>query len=314
MQFRTQINLKPQQNIIDYKSNVLLVGSCFTQNIGDKLSYYKFKNTINPFGILFNPKAIENLIVSALENRIYTKNELVFNNERWHCFDSHSDFSNEDKKEVLATINSALKQTKKQLKTVSHIIITLGTSWVYRYNKTDDLVGNCHKISQKEFTKELLSVDEIVSSLENIINSVKAINKNVTVIFTLSPVRHLKDGFIENNLSKAHLLTAIDKVLDNDVNYFPAYEIMMDDLRDYRFYKKDMLHPNEIAVDYIWNKFVATWINTSEKETMEKVEQIQKGLAHKPFNENSKQHQKFVKNLKQKIKILENTKGIKINF
>ena len=310
MNFRTQINPKPNKKTINYNSNILLIGSCFTQNIGDKLNYYKFKSFINPFGILFHPKAIENLIVNALNDKIYTENDLVFHNERWHCLDVHSDFSHADKNIVLDFINTTLIDTKNYIKKASHIVLTLGTSWVYRYHKTANLVANCHKIEQKQFAKEILSVNEIVVSLQNIITSVKEINTAIQVIFTVSPIRHLKDGFVENQLSKAHLLTAIHQVLAKNVNYFPAYEIMMDDLRDYRFYKKDMLHPNEVAVDYIWEKFMATWINSSDKEIIEKVAQIQKGLAHKPFNEASEQHQKFVENLNQKIKDLENTKGI----
>ncbi len=313
MQFRTIIKSKQQDNLIDYKSNIVLIGSCFTQNIGNKLDYYNFTNFINPFGILFTPTAIENLIVSALNNKKYTDNELVFYNELWHCLDVHSDFSHCDKNIVLDFINTTLIKTKTDLKNASHIIITLGTSWVYRYNKTNNLVANCHKIPQKQFTKEILSVHEIKNSLQNIMNTINKVNKKIEVIFTVSPVRHLKDGFIENQQSKSHLLTAIHQVLTKNASYFPAYEIMMDDLRDYRFYKKDMLHPNEIAIDYIWDNFIATWIKASEKETMEQVAQIRKGLAHKPFNENSKQHKFFLEKLKQKIDFLKTNKSIVIN-
>jgi hypothetical protein len=307
MNFRTELKIKPQQNKIDYTSKVLLIGSCFTQNIGDKLTYYKLNNLINPFGILFHPKAIENLIVASLENRFITEDDLVFHNERWHCFDVHSDFSGSDKNLMLANINSAIKQTKNYIETASHIVLTLGTAWVYRYNITNNLVANCHKIPQKEFQKNLLPIDEIVKSLSNIIVKIKAFNPKATIIFTVSPIRHLKDGFIENQLSKAHLLSAIHQI---NAPYFPAYEILMDDLRDYRFYAKDMIHPNEIAIDYIWQKFMETWINPSENDTMEQINQIQKGLAHRPFDENSENHQLFLKKLHQKITDLEKTKGI----
>jgi len=310
MNFRTEIKTKPQQNTIDYNSKVLLIGSCFTQNIGDKLDYYKFNNLINPLGIIFHPRAIENIIISSIENKVFTIDDLVFQNERWHCFDVHSDFSHQDKNLMLARINSTIKQTKQYLETTSHIVITLGTAWVYRYNKTNNLVANCHKIPQKEFNKELLPITDIANGLSTIIDKVHQINPNAQILFTVSPVRHLKDGFIENQLSKAHLILAIHQVLNHKIHYFPAYEIMMDDLRDYRFYKKDMIHPNEIAIDYIWNKFMETWINPSEKKTIEEVKQINNGLAHKPFNENSKQHRLFLEKLHQKINDLKKTKGI----
>lgn len=311
--FRTKINIQSQQKTIDYKSNVLLLGSCFTNNIGLKLDYLKFKTFINPFGILFHPKAIENLIERSLSGKIYSEDELVFQNEQWHCLDIHSEFSHSDKSVVLDYINIALKETKIYLKNASHIVVTLGTSWVYRYNETNNRVANCHKIPQNKFTKELLSVNEVQQSLQNTIKAIQSINTNCQIIFTLSPVRHLKDGFVENQLSKAHLLTAIHQVLNKQTYYFPAYEIMMDDLRDYRFYNSDMLHPNQVAIDYIWDNFANTWIDSSEKETMKTIEQIQKGLAHKPFNFKSEKHQFFLGQIHQKINNLEKKKGIRFN-
>ncbi len=309
--FRTEIKLKPQQNSIDYNANILLIGSCFTNNIGLKLNYFKFNIQVNPFGILFHPKAIENLIERSLSKNIYTVNDLVYQNEEWHCLDAHSEISNKNKETVLNDLNKALAETKLILSKASHTIITLGTSWIYQYLKTEEIVANCHKISQKEFQKKLLSVHEIQESLQNMIQNIRKVNSGCQVIFTLSPVRHVKDGFVENQLSKAHLLTAIHQVLGKNCHYFPAYEIMMDDLRDYRFYKSDMLHPNQTAIDYIWDKFVENWINSSEKETMKTIEQIQKGLAHKPFNKNSEKHQQFKAKIHQKIKNLEKTKGIR---
>ena len=308
MNFRTEINPKKHENNhINYNSKLLLIGSCFTNNIGIKLDYFKLKVLINPFGVIFNPKAIEKLILASLNEVVYTENDLVFHNEHWHCLDLHSDFSHSKKEMVLDFINTSIIDTKDYLKKTSHILITLGSSWVYRYHRTNNLVANCHKIPQKKFKKELLSVEEISQSLSNIISKIKKNNPKVTIIFTVSPVRHLKDGFVENQLSKAHLLTAIHQV---NAPYFPAYEIMMDDLRDYRFYKKDMLHPNNMAIDYIWEKFVATWINSSENEIMEQVNQIQKGLTHRPFNEKSEKHQLFLEKIQQKITELEKTKGI----
>lgn len=306
MNFRTQIKLKTVQNQIDYQSNLLLFGSCFSNNIGDRLNYFKFKTIVNSFGIIFQPKAIEKLILKCLEGSLFTEDDLIFYNERWHCFDVHSDFSYNDKSIVLTQLNSILKKTKEDLVKASHIIITLGTAWIYRYKEKNSLVANCHKIPQSKFEKELLTNDVIKSSLENISRKIKSINNNCTLIFTLSPVRHLKDGFIENQQSKALLLCAIHDVIQTHSNsfYFPSYEIMLDDLRDYRFYKKDLLHPNELAIDYIWEKFTSIWTTDNAKKIMQKVEEIQNGLNHKPFNPTSEQHQIFLKNLQVKIDFL----------
>ncbi len=308
MDFRTQILVKnTSKNKIDYTSKILLLGSCFTENIGNKLDYFKFKNTINPFGILFHPKAIENEISNAINQKKYTENDVFFHNERWHCFDVHSKLSNSSKEDLLLNLNTAVKIANTQLHQSTHLIITLGTAWVYRYIESDKIVANCHKIPQKKFLKEILSVDEIVANLERIICLIKSVNPKIELIFTVSPIRHLKDGFIENTQSKSHLNTAIHQVIAsrNNTHYFPSYEIMMDDLRDYRFYKNDMIHPNKTAIEYIWSQFKHTWIDEKSNDLMTQIDTIQKGLSHKPFNENSIQHQKFIENLHLKINKLQ---------
>ncbi len=310
MKFRTEIQPDKAQKQIDYNSNLFLIGSCFTQHINTKLDYFKFNTVANPFGILFQPKAIENLILAAVNDTIYNEDDLFFYNERWHCFDTHSNLSATNKNTLLNTLNNAVTQTKTQITNASHIIITLGTAWVYEFLDTKKIVANCHKIPQKKFHKKILSVSEISSIILQIITTIFKINTNTSIIFTVSPVRHLKDGFIENQQSKAHLITAIHQTIKN-ANYFPSYEIMIDDLRDYRFYKKDLLHPNEIAIAYIWQKFTETWLNPSVKETMNQVNLIQKGLAHKPFHAKSAKHLQFLKNLTQQMSVLEKTKQIK---
>jgi len=307
MNLQTQIPLKKEiRNPIDYNSKILLLGSCFSENIGNKLSYFKFQSVQNPFGILFHPKAIERLITNAMNEKEYSSKDLILQNERWHSFDAHSSLSSPDKNELLKNLNTSIKLTNKQLKEASHIIITLGTSWIYRLIETDTHVANCHKIPQKKFLKEIFTIDKISESLEAIVSLIKSINANVSVLFTVSPVRHLKDGFLENQRSKSHLLAAIHEILKQpDVCYFPSYEIMMDELRDYRFYAEDMLHPNKIAINYIWNKFFKTWISVDAEKTMQEVETIQKGLQHRSFNPKSKQHQQFLEKLEEKINILQ---------
>lgn len=308
MQLQTNIPfVKEPYNPISYDSHICLLGSCFSEHIGEKLAYYKFNTFQNPFGILFHPKAIENLIVKAINQETFTEKDIFYQNERWHCFEAHSELSHENKETVLQRLNAAIAQTYQTLQEASHIIITLGTAWVYRFIETDMLVANCHKVPQKQFLKELLSVDEVAASVENCIALLKSFNPKLTILFTVSPVRHLKDGFVENQQSKAHLLAGIHQHISKreHIHYFPSYELMMDELRDYRFYADDMLHPNTLAVNYIWEKFQHAWISHESEPTMETVASIQKGLSHKPFNPNSEQHQKFLVNLHTKIEKLQ---------
>ncbi|WP_456376629.1 GSCFA domain-containing protein [Lutibacter sp.] len=307
MNFRTNIQLQPERNQIDYNSKLLLIGSCFSENIYKKLNYFKFNASSNPFGILFNPLVIENLIINAINKKEYSKNDVFCLNERWHCFDAHSDLSSSDKNKLLQNLNKEIIAIHKQLSNSTHIIITLGTSWVYRFIETDTIVGNCHKVPQKKFLKELLSVNKIVASLENMCTLIKFVNPTINIIFTVSPVRHLKDGFVENSQSKAHLLAAIHQITNKRKQqyYFPSYEIMLDDLREYRFYNSDMIHPNKTAINYIWENFKQVWIDEKSATIMKEVATIQKGLAHKPFNPNSKQHQLFLENLQTKIEDLQ---------
>lgn len=307
MNLQTKITLQKQAyNHIDYNSNVLLFGSCFSENIGNKFNYFKFQSSINPFGILFHPLAIETLITRAINKTYYTEDDLFFQNEQWCCLDAHSKFNTTSKTELLKALNSQIDKTYDALHKTTHIFVTLGTSWVYRHIATDAIVANCHKLPQKQFLKELLSVEDSTAALEAIITLVRSINADVNFVFTLSPVRHIKDGFVENARSKAHLLTAIHHVVDirNGLYYFPSYEIMMDELRDYRFYNEDMLHPSPTAIDYIWNKFEATWLSEDAQKTLQAVTSIQSKKAHRPFNSDSKAHQDFLNKLNLEIKDL----------
>ena len=297
---------KNTNNPIDYNSKIILLGSCFSDNIGQKLRYHKFQSILNPFGILFHPKAIETIIKNALCKKEYTEKDLFFLNERWQSFEAHSKLSSSSKDEVIEELNKASAVINTALKSSSHIIITLGTSWVYRLLETDEIVANCHKVSQHKFKKELVSIVEINKSLSSIISLVRKVNANINFIFTVSPIRHLKDGFIENQQSKSHLISALHQIIPKHKNsfYFPSYEIMMDELRDYRFYKEDMIHPNDIAINYIWKKFYENWLSDEALELKKEVIKIQRGLEHKPFNPNSKKHQQFLSSLQEKIETL----------
>ena len=199
MKLQTKLHIEPEQyNPIDYNSKVMLLGSCFTENIGNKLTYFKFQNTINPFGILFHPLAIERIITNSINQKKYTEQDVFLNNEQWHCFEAHSILSKDSKQELLESLNMAAVFTYKSIQESSHIIITLGTAWVYRNIETESIVANCHKFPQKLFNKELLSVDAVTESLEAIVSGIKSVNPSVIIIFTVSPIRHLKDGFKEN--------------------------------------------------------------------------------------------------------------------
>ena len=305
MQFTTKIPVQKSTFPIDYDSKVMLLGSCFAENMGKKFDYFKFQATTNPFGIIFNAVSLEKLIRRAVENRTFTENDIFFHNDLWHCYEVHSELSNLDKDAFLESLNDIIRSTNKQLNDSTHIIITLGTSWVYRNIETNEIVANCHKVPQKQFTKELLSIHQTEESLQSIISLIHSVNPNCNFIFTVSPVRHIKDGFAENTLSKAHLIAAIHKTITNhksQITYFPSYEIMMDELRDYRFYAEDMLHPSQTAIDYIWIQFFENYISESVFGLMKEICSIQKGLQHRPFNPNTESHQKFVLTLEEKMK------------
>jgi lysophospholipase L1-like esterase len=319
MKLQTTIPLQLQlHNQIDYDSNVLLLGSCFVEHIGNKLDYFKFQNLQNPFGILFQPLAIERLITNVINDKTYTEKDIFFYNEQWHCFEAHSKLSNTSKEDLLNDLNKKTRLAYQQINDSTHIIITLGTAWVYRHIETDILVANCHKVSQKKFLKELLSVDAISESLQAIVQLIRSVNKKASILFTVSPVRHLKDGFIENTQSKAHLIAAIHSIMSpraqsRGFHYFPSYEIMMDELRDYRFYAEDMMHPNQTAINYIWEKFQSVWVSKNTTDIMDAVDYIQKGLQHKSFNPNSEAHLQFLQNLELKIKEIQSAHP-KISF
>ena len=304
MNFTTKVPISKSKFPIDYQSMIFSMGSCFAENMASKFDYYKFQNSCNPFGILFHPLAIENSISRIINLELFEEKDLFFNNERWHNFELHSDLSNPDKEALLMGINKLLAVTNKQIRAASHFIITYGTSWVYRNKQTNKIVANCHKVSQSEFNKELLSVLDIEKSIKNTIDLIEKVNPNCNLIFTISPVRHLKDGFVENQYSKANLIVALSSVFASQKSpntYFPSYEIMIDELRDYRFYAEDLLHPSQVAIDYIWERFVESSISDDVIISMNEVEAIQRDLSHRPFNTSSESYKKFQIQLDTKI-------------
>jgi hypothetical protein len=309
MNFTTPIGISKSNHFVDYESYIVSIGSCFAVNIGKKLDYFKLQNTTNPFGIIFNPVSIEKLVFRAVHLNKFTEEDIVYNNERFHCYEVHSDLSHQDKNEFLDSLNAIVVSMHQQIKKATHLMITYGTSWVYREKERSVVVANCHKMPQTHFDKHILSVATIESSIQNTVDAIRQLNPNCAFVFTISPVRHLKDGFVENQRSKAHLITALHNLLSQQLlsysEYFPAYEIVMDELRDYRFYSDDLLHPSTMAIDYIWQRFKATYISEVVFPVLDEVEVIQKSLLHQPFNPLSESHQKFLSQLKLKISKLQ---------
>ena len=307
MQFTTKIPIQKYQNPITYESKIMALGSCFAENMSEKFEYFKFQNLVNPFGIIFNPVSIEKLINRVVNKIEFTENDIFFHNDLWHCYEVHSELSNPNKEDFLKELNYLIFQSFNSLIQTSHLIITYGTSWVYRNIESNEIVANCHKVPQKQFSKEILSIESIDKSIKKSIELIQKVNPNCNFIFTVSPVRHIKDGFIENQRSKSHLISVIHSAHNSQLtiqNYFPSYEIMMDELRDYRFYAEDMLHPNQTAIDYIWIKFFENYVDENEFGLMNQVSEVQRALKHRPFNPNSESHQKFLSNLQQKINTL----------
>ena len=303
MKLTTPIKLSRQNPPINYSSKVLLLGSCFAQNMGAKLEYYKFQQCTNPFGILFHPVAIEKLITRAVNQTWFTSKDVFLQNEQWHCFLAHSKLSNTSEEDLISALNSALEKLRTSLLEASHVVFTFGTAWVYRHLEKDTIVANCHKVPQKKFVKQLLSPDDVSDVLLGIETKLRAINPTCSIINTVSPVRHIKDGLLANSRSKAHLIAGVQEIVSPEkLNYyFPSYEIMMDELRDYRYYKEDLIHPNQTAIAIIWNAFTGSWICPETAALQKKIATIQSGLLHTPFNENSKAHIHFKKDLEVQI-------------
>ncbi len=306
MKFRTEISIKPFPVQIDYTSKIFGLGSCFIDNIKQKLDYYQFQNQLNPFGTVFNPVSIKNILERIVNQHYFTEKDLFFHQGLWKSFELHSGFNQNNPGAFLLKVNKQIQHSHHFIKNSQWLFITLGTAWVYKHNETGRIVSNCHKVAQTNFEKLLLSPEHIVKTLHEVISLAHKINPHIHILFSISPVRHLKDGFIENQRSKSHLATALHKVIDNrTILYFPSYEIMMDDLRDYRFYEKDYVHPNGLAIDYIWEKFTSVLISPAAYQTMKTIEKLRKSLQHKAFQPDALQEIERQKTIKTKIENLQ---------
>ncbi len=295
MNFHLTFPILPFEQKINYAHKFLFVGSCFTENIGEIMQRYKFNVKINPNGVLYNPASMAVALRRYMDNKMMLENEFFYANECWNSWEHHSRFSNTDKQSCLTIINNSISSAHDFIKQADWLFITFGTAFLYKRNDTGELVGNCHKVPQKEFTKQMLSVNEIVADYKTLIQQLKALNSNLKIIFTISPVRHIREGIIENNRSKARLIEAVHEIIEQNNNsfYFPAYELVMDDLRDYRFYNSDLVHPNEQAITYVFEKLMNTIFDENTKQLFEKIKEIITAKQHRPFNSNTESYRQF---------------------
>ncbi len=300
--FRTKIQKQKAEYTISHKNPIMLMGSCFAENIGDKLTGYKFAVDTNPFGILFNPASISQGLDILTDSSLLTGGDLYFHNNEWISFLHHGRFSHSDQKQCLEIINDRLIHSRTFLKKADFLILTLGSTVTYSYR--GNVVANCHKIPQKEFEKSMLNAPDIISILLNSIEKIKTINENIKIVFTVSPVRYIKNNMMENTLSKARLIVAIHELIRTIENsyYFPAFEIMMDDLRDYRFYNDDMIHPSPMAINYIWENFSNTFFDEQTLKINNAIKDISLAANHCIKDPLSKESKKFKELQIKKIK------------
>jgi hypothetical protein len=307
MNFHLSFPIIPFSEKINYSQKLLFIGSCFAENIGETMQHYKFNTQINPNGVLYNPASIAVALRSYIDNKAMQENELFFANECWNSWEHHSRFSNTDKQNCLTAINNGTSAAHDFIKQGDWLFITFGSAFLYTQNSTGKFVGNCHKIPQKEFTKQLLSINEIVADYSALIQQLKSVNSKLKIIFTVSPVRYIRDGVVENNRSKARLIEAVQELVQNNDNtfYFPAYELVIDDLRDYRFYKTDLVHPNEQAISYVFEKLINTVFDENTKQVFEKIKDIVTAQQHHPFNTDTESYRKFKATYTARIKQLQ---------
>ncbi|WP_143307481.1 GSCFA domain-containing protein [Chitinophaga vietnamensis] len=306
MQFHLSFPVEPLEPAIQYSDELLLMGSCFAEEIGEKLLEHRFNVSINPHGILFNPLSITKAIHTYLDGKVYTKNDLFHHNDAWHSWDHHSRFSAETPEAALEAINSEQARAAVTLEKADWLVLTLGSAHAYFLKENNTIAGNCHKVPAATFYKRLLSAEEIITALDNMMHRLFFRNHKINILFTVSPVRYIRDGLVENNLSKAILLQAVHHLVNkfDRLFYFPAYELVIDDLRDYRFYKADMVHPNELAVNYVWEQVVKSCIHPGSQPLLHSIADINRAAQHRPFNAGSQQHQQFLHTYAAKVKQL----------
>lgn len=305
--FITPVEAPLGRFLLDYSHRVMLMGSCFTEHIGHKLEETKFDVELNPYGVLYNPRSIATALRRIMEGTPYDSDspELIQHGGCWHSLMHHGDFSSPDKAACLAGINARLQRAGSFLQRADVLVLTWGSAWVYRWaSQTDMVVGNCHRLPDKQFLRTRLTPEEIATDYTSLIDALLHYNPRLRILLTVSPIRHRRDGLHGNQVSKATLMVAAERLVESRpevVSYFPSYEIMMDELRDYRYYADDMLHPTPLAVEYIWQRFAEWFFSPVTKKFAEDWEKIRKALAHRPLHSGSDEHRRFVQALAEKI-------------
>jgi hypothetical protein len=313
MKFRFEIDVKKLGTSITHFHKLLLIGSCFTENIGEKLEKNKFTTLQNPHGILFNPVSVADALTDYISAKTYTADDLFLFNEVWHSWKHHSRYSHTSPDKALEKINESIQIAHGFLKQTEFVFITLGSAWTYTLTdkapntKPGTVAANNHKAPHDWFLRRLMTMEDVLRVLDNVIHRLFLFNPDIKIIFTVSPVRHLREGAIENNRSKAVLLSAVHHLVDkfDRLYYFPAYELVIDDLRDYRFYSEDLVHPNYFATEYVWEKFVGACMDEKTKKLMEEIQSISIAFQHKAFNTSSQEHQRFLQKFYLKTKGLQ---------
>lgn len=308
MKLQTKVDIEIPSFLVDYKSQLMLLGSCFAGNMGEKLQYFKFRADVNPCGIVYNPRSVANVLKLLLSGRLFTSDDLLQNDGKWVSLHHHGSFSSENREECLCKINERLIDSAENLKNTDILMLTFGTAWVYRFKQTGEIVSNCHRFSSGSFERFRLTVGDIVKEYLELIGDLRKKNPALKIVFTVSPIRHWKDGANGNQLSKATLLLAIDEICHNlgNVYYFPSYEIVMDELRDYRFYAEDMLHVSNLTIDYIWERFRDVCLAPDTLGLMERIDKMNKTLAHRPSDEKNPAWQDLIIRTNKEVQEIEN--------
>ncbi len=309
MNLRTELKISPSSQKISLKDPVLLTGSCFSENIGHKLEINKFKTLINPFGTLYNPHSLFKLLKKAIINdATLEENNIIFNQGVYRYLDFHSSISHPSRINLEALASGAIRNTSKFIFAARWLVVSFGTAIVYRYRKTNEIAGNCHKLPPDNFIRQFMTVGEIIKESEAVFRLISGLKNNLQVILTVSPVRHLKEGFEDNQLSKSVLRMACSEIagMFQNISYFPSYEIMMDDLRDYRFYNEDLVHPSAVAIDYIWEKFCEKYMDKESLSFMKQWNKILNAMNHKPFHPESREYKQFLNQIIDKLRSLKN--------
>jgi len=307
--FRTPVEIPESGNKLRYQANSLFIGSCFTLNIGEKIQKFKFPAAVNPFGVLYNPVSVSNGVRILLNKTLFSEKDLHYYAGKWLSFFHDTSFSGKNSEEVLRQINNSIATQHDQLKKATFLFISLGTAWVYRHKQTGLIVSNNHKIPAREFERFRLTIEDMVQQFGPLLKNLFQFNPDLHIVFTVSPVRHWKDGAIENQKSKSTLLLGIDEIQKRhpQIEYFPSYEIMMDELRDYRFYASDMIHPGITGIEYIWQRFQDTYMDPETIQIMRQVEKVVKATQHRPTDIQSKEFQRFAEKQIQNIHNLHQT-------